>query len=137
MSEIIRYIDSVAGDDSWTGEHATNDPAGTGPKQHISAMIDALTYPLTVTHTIKLITNSGSPYTYTETSNALNLSNLIVAKPGVIIAIEPDDWNDSYYNAAKNPSTGAGDLDPTATRSVILAAGIYAFNTPYLELRGI
>ncbi len=112
------YVDYDSGDDAWDGTTSTPG-APSGPKQHISAMIEALAEPIDDEVTINLAGTVATPETYLETSGKVNMNSLNFEMDATL-TIQAETWNQSNYESDDDPYNEGGSWDPTADKPCIV-----------------
>lgn len=107
------YVNPTTGNDSWDGTSPTFVSGTTGPKEHISAMIDALSDPIVDDVNINLAGTVGSPAIYLESAGKISLMGLRFLGAGASLTILPGIWNQPNYVGGGDPYGGSGSWDPT------------------------
>ncbi|MBZ0273121.1 hypothetical protein K8I61_13870 [bacterium] len=124
------YVSASSGSDA-------NDGTFGNPKEHISAMLDALTYPLTEDTYVNCDGTVASPQAYTETGDELEIAGLAIQGDNELV-IQADGFNNDNYKADANPygATGTGAWDQSAAKPVIFDFEITVRNQAGLRFRG-
>ena len=81
-------------------------------KQHLNAMIQALTYQLAGQNTIHLRVGATNPYE--EDDDSINLSNILCAGPGGQLVIQPETWIDAAANGCGRKNGDMNQVTPWA-----------------------
>ncbi|MCC6158158.1 MAG: hypothetical protein IT350_08890, partial [Deltaproteobacteria bacterium] len=113
MATVNYYVNPTTGNDSWDGTSPTFVSGTTGPKEHISAMIDALPDPIVDDVNINLAGTVGSPAIYLESAGKISLFGLRFLGAGARLTILPGIWNQLNYVGGGDPYGGSGSWDPT------------------------
>ena len=128
------YVDYDNGDDAWDGTTSTPG-APSGPKQHISAMIEALNDPIDDEVTINLAGTVAAPQTYLETEGKVELKSLNFLM-NTSLTIQPEIWNETNYESDDDPYNEGGSWDPTAGKPCIVPPFMIE-NTKNLTFKGL